>query len=142
VNAIRPIAAAVIRNGDRILVWDDHDPVSGETVAVPLAGGMEFGETGAAAIARELGEEIGATPSRVEYLGLFEDIFVWAGRPRHELFLVYDVDLADRRVYELDELEVVEPDGRSYPARWRPLDEFRGEARLVPEGLLDLIERL
>ena len=68
-GAIRPIAAAVIRNGDRILVWDDHDPTTGEVAAMPLAGGIKFGETGAEAVARELGEETGATPTRIDYLG-------------------------------------------------------------------------
>jgi uncharacterized protein YndB with AHSA1/START domain/ADP-ribose pyrophosphatase YjhB (NUDIX family) len=141
VGAIRPIAAAVIRHGDRILVWDDHDPVTGDTVAVPLAGGIEFGETGETAIARELGEEIATTPSRIRYLGLLEDIFVWAGEQRHELYLIYEVELADARIYELDEIEVVEEDGSSYQARWRALSDFGGSARLVPEGLLDLIQR-
>ncbi len=96
---------------------------------------------GRAAIARELQEEISATPARIRYLGLVEDIFVWAGQERHELYLIYDVDLADRRIYEADEVQVTEDDGSKYPARWRPLSEFRGSARLVPEGLLDLIGR-
>jgi hypothetical protein len=76
-DAIRVIAAAVIRDGDRILVWHDHDPATGEVVAVPLAGGIEFGETGEEAIRRELKEEIGSGPKSVRYLGLFEDIFEW-----------------------------------------------------------------
>ena len=139
-QAVRPIAAAVIRDGDRILVWDDYDPATGEVVAVPLAGGIEFGETGADAIARELREEIGATATSVRYLGLLEDIFEWAGERRHELFLVYEVELAERHVYETDEVDVTEPDGTRYLARWRPLGEFRGEARLVPDGLLDLLD--
>jgi ADP-ribose pyrophosphatase YjhB (NUDIX family) len=141
VGAIRPIAAAVIRDGDRILVWDDHEPCTGEVVAVPLAGGIEFGETGEQAIARELAEEIGATPRRSRYLGLLEDIFNWAGQKRHELYLVYDVDLADRAVYQADEVQVFEPDGTSYPARWRSLTEFSTSAKLVPHGLLDLIQQ-
>jgi ADP-ribose pyrophosphatase YjhB (NUDIX family) len=140
-DAIRPIAAAVIRNEDRILVWEDHDPTTGDVVAVPLAGGIEFGETGQAAIGRELQEEVGATPTRVRYLGLLEDIFVWAGQKRHELYLIYDVELAGRTVYEAEKIRVVEPDGTSYLARWRPLSEFRGPARLVPDGLLELIEQ-
>jgi ADP-ribose pyrophosphatase YjhB (NUDIX family) len=138
-GAIRPIAAAVIRDGSRILVWEDYNPTTGEIVSVPLAGGIEFGETGAQAITRELAEEIGATPTRVEFLGLLEDIFEWAGQKRHELYLVYEVDLADRTVYEAEEVEVVEPDGARYQARWRSLLEFRKGRRLVPDGLLDLI---
>jgi ADP-ribose pyrophosphatase YjhB (NUDIX family) len=140
VGAIRLIAGAVIRDGDRILVWDDHDPATGEVVAVPLCGGIEFGETGEQAIARELDEEIGATATHICYLGLFEDIFDWAGQKRYELYLVFDVDLADRVIYEAAEVEVVEPDGTSYPARWRSLSEFTSSARLVPDGLLELIQ--
>jgi ADP-ribose pyrophosphatase YjhB (NUDIX family) len=141
VDAIRPIAAAVIRDGDRILVWDDYNPATGEVVAVPLTGGIEFGETGEEAIRRELAEEIGATATRVRFLGLLEDIFEWADQKRHELYLVYDVKLPDRSVYEAEQVEVVEPDGTSYPARWRSLSEFHRAARLVPDGLLDLIEQ-
>jgi ADP-ribose pyrophosphatase YjhB (NUDIX family) len=140
-NAIRLIAAAVIRAGDRLLVWDDRDPATGEVVAVPLAGGVEFGETGEAAIRRELLEEIGAEVASASFLGTLEDIFAWGGRERHEVFLVYDVRLADRGLYEREQLEVVEDDGASYPARWRPLSDFTGGSRLVPDGLLDLVER-
>lgn len=139
-NAIRLIAAAVIRAGDRILVWYDRNPTTGEVVAVPLAGGVEFGETGADAIRRELLEEIGAEATSVSFLGVLEDIFDWGGRQRHEVFLVYDVQLADRSLYEREQLEVVEDDGASYLARWRPLSDFSGAMRLVPSGLLDLVE--
>jgi ADP-ribose pyrophosphatase YjhB (NUDIX family) len=139
-GVIRPIAAAVVRSGDRILVWEDHDPVTGAVVSVPLAGGIEFSETGAQAIARELEEEIAATATAVRYLGLLEDVFDWAGQRRHELYLVYEVELRERAVYEAGEVPVVEPDGTRYVARWRPLADFRGAARLVPDGLLELIE--
>jgi hypothetical protein len=54
--------------------------------------------------------------------------------------LIYRVDLENREAFEGEELTVTEPDGTSYVARWRPLSEFRRSARLVPEGLLDLIE--
>ena len=141
VGAVRPLAAALIRDDDRILVWDDHNPDTGEVVAVPLAGGIEFGEIGAEAIARELREEIGASVTRADYLGTIEDIFDWDGHKRHELYLVYDVDIAERAVYEADAVPVVEPDGTTYVARWRSLREFSGETRLVPGGLLDLIEQ-
>jgi ADP-ribose pyrophosphatase YjhB (NUDIX family) len=141
-GVIRPIAAAVICEADRILVWEDYDPSTGELVAVPLAGGIEFGETGEQAIARELGEEIGAIPRRIGFLGFIEEIYEWAGKKRHELYLIYHIDLADQDAFEGEELTVTEPDGTSYVARWRPLSEFRGSARLVPEGLLGLVEQV
>jgi ADP-ribose pyrophosphatase YjhB (NUDIX family) len=139
-GAIRPIVAAVIRNGDEILVWDDYNPTTGEVVAVPLAGGLEFGETREHAVARELSEEIGATATEVRFLGALEDIFEWAGQKRHELWFVYDVKLAEPGIYQAREVEVVEPDGTRYQARWRALTDFRGQSRLVPDGLLDLVQ--
>jgi uncharacterized protein (DUF1330 family)/8-oxo-dGTP pyrophosphatase MutT (NUDIX family) len=139
VAAIRPVAAAVLCRSNRLLVWEDRNPETGEVVCVPLAGGIEFGEPGADAIARELQEEIGATATRLDYLGALEEIYDWGGERRHELYLVYDVDVAEQEVYEA-ELTVVEPDGRQYIARWCSLDEFRGEKRLVPDGLLALID--
>jgi uncharacterized protein (DUF1330 family)/ADP-ribose pyrophosphatase YjhB (NUDIX family) len=139
-HAVRPVAAAVMRRSDRLLVWEDRNPDTGELVSVPLTGGIEFGEPGADAIARELHEEIGATATRIDYLGALEDIYDWGAARRHELYLVYDVDVAEPEIYESDELTVVEPDGRRYVARWRPLHEFRGERRLVPDGLLALID--
>jgi ADP-ribose pyrophosphatase YjhB (NUDIX family) len=140
-GAIRPVAAAVIRDGDRLLVWEDHDPATGDVVCVPIAGGIEFGETGAEAVTRELREEVGQVPSAVSFLGVFEDIFDWNGRRRHELWLAYAVELAGNGVGRRDEVVVHEDDGTSYLARWRRIDELRGPAhRLVPDGLLDLIQ--
>ena len=139
-GAIRPIAAAVIRDGDRLLVWEDHDPATGDVVCVPLAGGIEFGETGAEAVARELREEIGQAPSAARFVGFLEDIFDWNGQRRHELWLVYDVDLAGDDLSHAEEVVVHEDDGTSYVAHWRGLDELGGPARrLVPDGLLDLL---
>jgi hypothetical protein len=56
--------------------------------------------------------------------------------------LIYLVDLEHREAFAGEELTVTEPDGSSYVARWRPLSEFRGSARLVPDGLLALLEHV
>ena len=68
----------------------------------------------------------------------------WTSSPppfRHELYLVFDVDVAERAVYEAEEIPVVEPDGIAYSACWRRLAEFESSARLVPTGLDQLIRR-
>jgi 8-oxo-dGTP pyrophosphatase MutT (NUDIX family) len=138
-GSIRPLVAAVIRDGNRILVWDDLDPSTGEVVAVPIAGGIEFGETSAEAVQREVEEELGCRPASCRFLGVLEDVFEWSGKKRHELWFVYDIDLSDRAPYEREQIVIVEPDGDAYAARWRELTEFDGGARLVPTGLLELI---
>ena len=132
------IAAAVIRSEDRILVWTDYNPDTGETVAVPPAGHVEFGEKGEETIRRELQEELQATAQRVDYVGLIEDIFDWAGQRRHEIYLIYDVDLAKRTIYGAKDVQIEDDDER-YVARWRSLTDFDSETRLVPYGLRELI---
>jgi ADP-ribose pyrophosphatase YjhB (NUDIX family) len=136
---IRPIATAVIRDRGRILAWEDYDPSSGEVVAVPVAGGIEFGETGAEAVVREIREELGVGTREARFLGLIEDVYDWNGQKRHELHLVFDVLLDGRAVYDADEVEIVEDGGVRYAARWRALSEFDGGIRLVPVGLRELI---
>ena len=138
-GTIRPLVGAVIRDRGRILVWDDYDPATGETVSVPIAGGIEFGETSGDAVRREVEEELGSPPAAVRFLGVLEDVFEWAGKRRHELWFLYDVEVSDRSLSDREQIEIVEPDGETYAARWRELDEFDSAARLAPTGLLELV---
>jgi ADP-ribose pyrophosphatase YjhB (NUDIX family) len=137
-GTVEVLVAAVLRRNEQILVWRDFNPATGESVWVPLAGRVEFGETGEEAIRRELREEIKATAVRVEYLGLLQDIFEWGHQKRHEIYLVYDVEVAERGVYAADTIEV-EDDNEQYVARWRSLADFDERERLVPHGLGELM---
>lgn len=71
---IRAIAIGVIRRGDEILVYEGHDPSNGETFHRTLGGGIDFGETGVEALAREFREEIGCDLEDARYLGTLENI--------------------------------------------------------------------
>jgi 8-oxo-dGTP pyrophosphatase MutT (NUDIX family) len=82
---IRALAVCVVRRGEEILVFEGHDPVKGETFYRALGGGIEFGETGAKAAARELEEELGTRPRDLRYLATLENIFVFDGEPGHEI---------------------------------------------------------
>jgi ADP-ribose pyrophosphatase YjhB (NUDIX family) len=102
---------------------------------VPLGGGIEFGERGEAAVRRELLEEIGATTKSVRYLSTLEAIFEYAGKPRHEIVLLYEVELdgvaPGERFRRVDsESECV----------WMPMEALRnGGPPLYPDGLLELL---
>jgi len=141
-HAIRPIAICVFRRNDSLFVFEGHDWVKGETFYRPLGGGIEFGEYGIQATAREIREEIGEEVANLRYLGTLENIFTCNGKPGHEIVQVYEGEFADRRMYERESMEGREDCGTPFKAMWKPLADFqRGHAPLYPDGLLQLLER-
>ena len=139
---IRPLAICLMRHQGRILVNEAFDPVKNLRFCRPLGGGIEFGETGAQAVARELREEIGAEVTGIRYLGTLENIFTYLGEPGHEIVLVYDAVFADRRLYDRPFLVGREGDGEPFEASWRALDSFGPELPLFPHGLPEMLRDL
>ncbi|WCE06871.1 NUDIX hydrolase [Pseudomonas sp. JBR1] len=140
-NQIRVLALCLLRQGNRILVRETQDPHDGRSFCRPLGGGVEFGETSHAAVRREIREELGVELAEVKLLGTLESLFSYAGRPGHEVVLVYAAEFADRQLYAEAELPGQESDGEAFVATWRSLHSFDQACPLVPEGLLDLITR-
>ena len=140
-NKIRPLAICVFRNKDRILVAEGYDPLKRQSFYRPLGGGIEFGEYSEQTIRRELMEEIGAEVRELKYLGTLENVFVFNGRPGHEIVQVYDGVLIDSGLYEQAVIEGNEADvDESFKAVWKSLDEFgEGKSILYPTGLLALL---
>ena len=136
---IRALAICVFRHTERILVNESHDPVKGLSFCRPLGGGIEFGETGAKAVAREIREEIGANVTNLRYLGTLENIFTYLGAPGHEIIQVYDGELVERSLYERASVAGVESNGESFQAVWRALGSFGPELPLFPDGLAELL---
>ena len=141
---VRPLAVCVFRREGRILAADGYDRVKRQTFYRPLGGRIEFGETGAQTIVRELREEIGAEVADVRYLGTLENIFVYNGQPGHEIVRVYDGALADETLYRRETIEGRDDDALLFIARWLRLDDLRrpGAPPLYPDGLLALLDSL
>ena len=132
---VRPLALAIIRRGDTILVGESRDHVKGETFYRPVGGEIDFGERGTDAIARELREELGVTVESAELLGVCEDVFTFEGAAGHEISLVYEVELRET----LPEGRVPIADSPDV-AVWTRVDAFRdGGPPLYPDGLYDLL---
>ncbi len=141
---IRPLAICVFRHNRHILAAEGYDQVKRQVFYRPLGGRIEFGETGAQTVARELREEIQAEVAGVRYLGTLENIFTYNGQAGHEIVLVYDGALVDRSLYERATIEGREDDAELlFVARWLALDALRapGAPPLYPAGLLQLLDR-
>ena len=138
---IRPLAICIFRNNDQILVAEGYDPVKRQTFYRPLGGGIEFGETSEQTIHRELMEEIGVEVRDLNYLGTLENIFVFNGKPGHEIVQVYDGTLKESGLYELAVIVGREADvEESFQAVWKEISEFvEGKSTLYPVGLLALM---
>ncbi|TKJ86395.1 NUDIX hydrolase [Pseudomonas koreensis] len=139
-HRIRALALCVFHHNGNILVNEFRDPVSQQTCFRPIGGGIEFGETSAEAIVREVQEELGLSMSDVRLLGTLESLFVYNGKPGHEIVQVYDATFVDRSVYAYPQIEGHESNGAPFTARWHDSSSFSEQAPLVPKGLHDLLK--
>jgi 8-oxo-dGTP pyrophosphatase MutT (NUDIX family) len=136
---IRPIAIAVIRNGDRLLVFEGRDHIKQQTFYRPLGGGIEFGEFAVDAVVREIREEIGAELVNPRFLGALENVFTLNGDPKHEIVMVFEGGLADSGLHAIATMEGTEADESNFKVLWKPLADFAAGDVLHPDGLLELL---
>jgi 8-oxo-dGTP pyrophosphatase MutT (NUDIX family) len=138
---IRTIALGIFRRDDRIFVVEGYDPNKKENFYRPLGGGIEFGERGVEALAREMREETGLEVENLRYLGMCENIFIYLGEMGHEIALVYSGDFVDRSVYDKDWVDCKEDDETPFRAVWKRLDEFGKDKAgpLYPDELMGLL---
>ena len=136
---IRPLALCVFRNGDRILVSEGYDSVKRETYDRPVGGGIEFGESGAVAVTREIREELGVEITGLRLLGAFENIFTLEGVVGHEIVMVYDARFVKESLYAEVTLPFREEDRAQPHAHWRNLNQQQPGRPLYPTGLRELL---
>ena len=138
---IRPKALCVVRRAGKLLVFEGFDTVRRDHYYRPLGGAIEFGERSSAAAAREMAEELNAEVHNLQWLGMLESIFTLDGRPGHEIVMFYEADFVDESMYHRSPMWGQEDGGSPIKAVWMPMDYFKtGTGRLVPEGLLQLLE--
>jgi 8-oxo-dGTP pyrophosphatase MutT (NUDIX family) len=133
----------LIRQGDRILVERGRDDVKDETFFRLLGGSIEFGETGAETLRRELREELGAEADIGRVVATIENLFMYEGEAAHEIALVYESSLRDEHLHALEEWDAEEETRAGvviHPVSWRRIDSFGpGGDTLYPEQLLGLL---
>ena len=133
---IRPLAIGLARHGDQLLVMrvcDDHGALKGVR---PPGGTIEFGESAAAAVAREFQEEFGAAIAIEGPPHVLENIYEHHGHPGHEIVFVYPIRLLDAKLHARDRFAIDEGNGNVFEAEWFDLARIRsGEVKLFPTGL-------
>ena len=139
---IRALALCVFHHQGKILVNVFDDPVTQRTLCRPLGGGIEFGERGSEAVAREIEEELGQSISDVRLLGTLESLFTYAGAPGHEIVQVFDARFDDASLYQQPWLEGRESNGNPFRAKWCDSADFDSIGPLVPEGLQAMLRDL
>ena len=88
-----------------------------------------------------MAEELNTEVQNVRSLGVLENIFTVHGQTGHEIVMLYEADFVDKTMYERSPIWGQEDDGLPIKAVWKPLDDFKaGRGRLVPEGLLAILE--
>ncbi|MGC5165413.1 NUDIX domain-containing protein [Luteimicrobium sp. DT211] len=136
-SRIRVVALAVLADPatGALFVDESTDPSTGRSFHRPPGGEVEFGESAAEAIARELDEEYGLAVSVGRRLGALENRFVLDGKPGHEIVLVHEVEL-DGTAAPRDGTPCRDQDG--VVGVWRPRQE--AEVPLYPAGISGLLE--
>jgi 8-oxo-dGTP pyrophosphatase MutT (NUDIX family) len=131
---VRPLALAIIRFKEKILVSEILDTLSGQMFYRPLGGRIEFGEYAEETVVRELKEEVGVDIQCRGYLGMIQNIFEYEGQPGHEIVLLYECEFADRSYYKKKEFPRLDID--TVTAIWKPVEDFyESKLLLVPKGI-------
>lgn len=112
---IRAVAIAVIKKANKVLAMACHDPVKKEKFYRLPGGGIEFGETAAETLQREIKEEIGVEISVGKKLGVYENIFTFGNQKGHEIMILFEAALPPEYMQK-DRIPMLEEEfaGRCY----------------------------
>lgn len=125
-SGIETIARGVCVRGGRLLLCRAK---GGSSTYLP-GGHIEFGETGRAALVREMKEEAGLVAETGRFLGVVENAFIQHGKPHAEINLVYEMKLPDAAVSAKEDWIEFE---------WCALSELK-DANLLPADFVRLAE--
>jgi len=133
----RVLSVCIFSNDSRILVARGFDEVKNEHFFRPIGGAVEFGETTAETIRREVGEELGVQIEQVVRIGVLENLFHFDGKPGHEIIFVFNAKFVDKTLYTETTLPIHE-EGWVGPAQWINVKALP-TTPLYPDGIIELL---
>ena len=138
-DRVRPIAISIIRNNDKILVYERQDDITGEKFYRLVGGCIEFGESSNIALKREFEEELSLDIKNTKLISIFESIFTFNSKEMHEIVFLYESKFADSSIYNKDIINGLEGD-RAFNAIWILVDDFlKKKYKIYPEEIIDYL---
>lgn len=135
-NQIRPLALGLIEHDNKILVFKANNKNTNKDFYRVLGGGINFGETSEAALKREFKEETGSDLGNVEFLSVFENIFVYDDLKMHEIIFLYKAKLKDKDKIGKN-FDILDRHHQRQ-AQWIDKEELK-KANFYPEGIAEYI---
>ena len=138
-DRVRPIAISIIRNKDKILVYERQDDITGEKFYRLVGGCIEFGESSNTALKREFEEELSLDIKNTKLISIFESIFTFNSKEMHEIVFLYESKFADSSIYNKDIINGLEGD-RAFNAIWILVSDFlKKKHKIYPEEILNYL---
>ena len=138
-NRIRPIAISIIRNNDKMLVYEREDDITKEKFYRLVGGCIEFGESSRDALVREFQEELLLDLVDIQFITTFESIFEFNNNRMHEIVYLFDSVFKDKTVYNKTMIKGLEGE-RSFKAIWLPISDFKEKKETIyPEEIISYL---
>jgi ADP-ribose pyrophosphatase YjhB (NUDIX family) len=138
-NKIRPIAISIIRNKDKMLVYERQDDVTGKNFYRLVGGGIEFGELSDIALKREFHEELSLDIKNIKLISIFENIFTFNSKEMHEIVFLYESNFVDTSIYNKNIINGLEGD-RAFKAIWISITDFSNRRyKIYPEEIISYL---
>ena len=135
-NRIRPIAISIIKNQDKILVYERKDEISKKKFFRLIGGCIEFGEPSKEALIREFQEELSLDIINIQLLGIFESIFKFNNKQMHEIVYLYNSLFKAKEIYSKKSIIGYEGE-RKFDGIWVPRVDFINKKEIIyPEEIL------
>ena len=139
-DRVRPIAISIIRNNDKILVYERQDDITGERFYRLVGGCIEFGELSNTALKREFEEELSLDIKNTKLISIFESIFTFNSKEMHEIVFLYESEFVDSSIYNEDIINGLEGD-RAFNAIWILVSDFlKKKHKIYPEEIVDYLQ--
>ena len=138
-NRIRPIAVSIIRKDNEILVYQRQDDCTNEKFYRFVGGGIEFSEEAEIALKREFIEELSIEIEEISLISIFESLFTFNNKKKHEVVFLYQSKFKNKRLYEEEEFIGLEGE-REFTAVWKPITDFlSNKETLYPKEVIKFL---